>query len=145
MLPRWLIFALLSAVAAAFVPIFGKIGLPSSANSNVATTIRGIVMALLLCIFCTSLNLWRHLETIPGKAYTGIILSGVAGAASWLFYYHALQIGAVSNVAPIDKLSVPFSVLLAVLVFREHPNWLNWIGVLFVAIGAYLTTLKLTR
>ena len=144
-MPRWLLFAILSAVAAAFVPIFGKIGMPASANSNVATAIRGVVMALLLCIFCTSLNLWRNLDTIPGKAYTGLILSGVAGAASWLFYYHALQIGTVSNVAPIDKLSVPFAVLLAVLLFGDQPNWLNWIGVILVAAGAYLTTLKLTH
>ncbi|HSU68207.1 MAG TPA: EamA family transporter [Tepidisphaeraceae bacterium] len=140
--PRWLVYAVLSAVSAAFVGIFAKVGMPKEVNSSVATAIRGVVMALLLCLFCTAMELWPKLETIPKKAFVGIILSGAAGATSWLFYFRAIQLGEVSKVAPIDKLSMPFAVLLAVLVLGDRPAWFNWIGVGLIVGGGYLASLS---
>jgi transporter family protein len=139
-IPRWLLYALLSAASAAFVGIFAKIGMPQTVNTSVATAIRGVVMALLLCIFCTVMGLWPKTESIPQKAFIGIILSGAAGATSWLFYFRAIQLGHVSKVAPIDKLSMPFAVLLAVLILGDRPSWLNWAGVALIVAGGYLAS-----
>lgn len=141
-IPRWLLYALLSAASAAFVGIFAKVGMPKDVDTNVATAIRGVVMALLLCLFCTVLQLWPKLETIPRRAFLGIILSGAAGATSWLFYFRAIQLGEVSKVAPIDKLSMPLAVILAVLLLKERPAWMNWIGVALIAAGGYLASLR---
>ena len=139
---RWLLYALLSALCAAFVGIFAKIGMPRTVDTNLATTIRGMVMALLLCAFCSALGLWPKLAAIPGKAYVGIILSGVAGAASWLFYFHAIQLGEVSQVAPIDKLSMPVAVLLAVIILGDRPSRYNWLGIALIVAGGYLASMK---
>lgn len=137
---RWLIFALLSAAAAALVGIFGKMGM-QEVNSNLATTIRSVVMTLFLVIVCSSLQLWRHLPSVSSKAIWAIILSGVAGALSWLFYFKAIQLSTVSRIAPIDKLSMPLAVVLAVLILGDRPSVLNWIGILIIALGAFLAGL----
>ena len=139
-LPTWLIYATLSAVSAAFIPIVAKLGMPKTVDSNVATTVRAVVMAVLLCIFCTVLGLWPRLETIPRKALLPIALSGAAGATSWLFYFKAVQLGEVSKVAPIDKLSMPFAVLLAVVILGDRPGVVNWLGVLLIMAGGYLAS-----
>lgn len=140
LMPRWLLFALLSALSAAFIPSFAKIGMPKSVNTNLATAIRGVVMAVLLCAFAVALRLWPEVTTIPRKAFVGIALSGAAGAASWLFYFRAIQLGHVSQVAPIDKLSMPFAVLLAVLIFGDRPTAVNWAGVAMIVAGGYLAS-----
>lgn len=139
-IPRWLLYAMLSAASAAFVGIFAKIGMPKTVDTSVATAIRGVVMALLLCIFCTVMGLWPKTESIPQKAFIGIILSGAAGATSWLFYFRAIQLGQVSKVAPIDKLSMPFAVLLAVLILGDRPSGWNWAGVALIVAGGYLAS-----
>ncbi|WP_026575251.1 EamA family transporter [Bacillus sp. UNC438CL73TsuS30] len=136
----WLIFALLSAVSAAFVSIFGKIGL-QNIDANTATAIRAIVMAF----FLMGVVLFEgNLNKIPvilhdKKAILFITLSGIAGAASWLFYFFALKLGKVSQVAPVDKLSVVIATLLAIILFGEKLSLVNGIGVALIAIGVILT------
>jgi transporter family protein len=137
----WLIYALLSAAAASLVAIFGKLGM-KDIDSNLATAVRSVVMTLFLVGFCTAMGLWSKLATLHTKAVTMIVLSGVAGAISWLFYFKAIQIGTVSQVAPIDKLSVPLTVVLALLLLGERPTLINWLGVLLVATGGYLVAIK---
>jgi bacterial/archaeal transporter family protein len=137
---RWLVYALLSAVAAAMVGIFGKIGM-RDVDSTLATAVRSVVMTLFLLAVCATLGLWTKLQTIGGRAAGMIALSGVAGAVSWLFYFKAIQVGSVSRVAPVDKLSMPFAVLLAVLILGERPTVVNWFGVGLIVIGAYLASL----
>jgi transporter family protein len=134
---RWLIYALAGAFAAGLNSIFGKVAM-RDIDSNLATTIRSIVMTLLLIIFASAIGVWSKLHTIHGKALTMIVLSGVAGAVSWLFFFAALQIGTVSQVAPIDKMSVPITVVLALILLGERPSAINWLGVLLVALGGYL-------
>jgi len=140
-IPRWLLFAILSAVAAAFVGIFGKLGM-EKIDSNLATVVRSIVMTLFLLVACTVLGVWTKLPTLHGRAIWMIVLSGVAGAVSWLFYFRAIQLGHVSQVAPIDKLSMPFAVVLAVLILRDRPSGLNWLGVVLIVAGGYLASLS---
>jgi transporter family protein len=137
----WIVYALCAAGCAALVSIFGKVGM-KGIDSNLATTVRGVVQATLLVLFATVLGLWSGLPAIKGRAVWMIILSGAAGAASWLFMFKAISLADVSRVSPLDKLSVPFAVLLAFFFLGERPAAVNWIGVGLIAVGAYLTAIK---
>lgn len=139
---RWLIYAALSALCASFVGIFGKLGM-KDIDSNLATAVRSVVMTILLLLFCTTLGLWSKVSTLwHGRALTMIALSGAAGALSWIFYFKAIQLGDVSKVAPIDKLSMPVAIVLAVLLLGERPAAINWVGIALIVCGAYLAAMK---
>ena len=137
---RWLIYALLSAVAAAFVGIFGKLGMKQM-DSSFATAVRSVVMTVFLLGVVSTMGLWGKVKDLHGRALLAIVLSGVAGAVSWLFYFKAIQVGTVSKVAPIDKLSMPLAIILAVIILGDRPTWINWTGVALIAGGAYLAAL----
>jgi transporter family protein len=140
MIERWLLYAILSALAASLVAIFAKLGM-EKVDSTFATTIRSIVMTVLLLITCTVLGVWSKVPDLKGRPLLMIVLSGAAGAASWLFYFRAVQLGEVSKVAPIDKLSMPLAIVLAVLILGERPTLVNWLGVALIVAGAYLATM----
>lgn len=138
----WLIFALLSAITAAPVSIFGKIGL-KGIDANTATAVRSIIMAAFL-VFVVLIQ--GKLNQIPSiisnrKTIVFIVLSGIAGALSWLFYFMSLNFGKVSQVAPIDKLSVVFAVILSILFLGEKVSIISGLGVGLIAIGAILVAL----
>lgn len=138
----WLIYALLSALTASLVAIFGKIGL-QHLDANSATAIRSVVMALFLVgvvVVQGKIGLVNEILT-DKKALAFIILSGVAGALSWLFYFMAIKTGHVSQVAPIDKLSVVFAVLMAVILFGEKVSLLAGAGVVLITAGALMVAL----
>ncbi|TFE30671.1 EamA family transporter [Cohnella luojiensis] len=139
----WLIYALLSAATAALVAIFGKIGL-KDIDANSATAIRAVIMALFLLGVVVVQGKFSQLGEIVAqkKAMSFIVLSGVSGALSWLFYFLALKGGKVSQVAPIDKLSVVLAVVLAFFFLGEKISWINALGVAMIAGGAVLVALK---
>jgi transporter family protein len=137
---RGLLYAVLAAVSAALVGIFGKVGM-EGIDSNLATAVRSLVMTLFLIGVVALLGLWTKIPTLHGKAMGMIVLSGVAGATSWLFGFRAIQLIGVSKVAPIDKLSVPLAVVLAVLLLGERPSLINWLGIAAITGGAYLAAL----
>lgn len=139
-MPLWLIFAFLAAVSAALVSIFGKVGL-QNIDSNTATAVRAVIMAVFLIgVVAFEGNLAKIPEIVAEKKTFGyIVLSGVAGATSWLFYFMALKLGKVSQVAPIDKLSVVMAAVLAVLFLGEKVSVLSGIGILLIAAGVVLT------
>ncbi|UYA59515.1 putative membrane protein [Pectobacterium sp. F1-1] len=138
----WLIYALLSAVCAALVAIFGKIGL-QNLDANTATAIRAVIMALFLVgVVVAQGKLALVGEVVANKkAMLFIVLSGVAGALSWLFYFVALKNGNVAQVAPIDKLSVVFAVVLAVILLGEKISLMAGAGVALISVGALLVAL----
>ncbi|AOR64563.1 EamA family transporter [Pectobacterium wasabiae] len=138
----WLIYALLSAVCAAMVAIFGKIGL-QNLDANTATAIRAVIMALFLVgVVVAQGKLALVGEVIANKkALLFIVLSGVAGALSWLFYFVALKNDNVAQVAPIDKLSVVFAVVLAVILLGEKISLMAGAGVALISVGALLVAL----
>lgn len=139
----WLIYALLSAIAASAVAILGKIGL-QHLDANTATAIRAVVMAVFLVGVVIVQGKLQLVQTFMAdkKALFIIILSGIAGALSWLFYFMAIKVGNVSQVAPIDKLSVVFAVVFAVILFGEKISLWGGIGVAMIAIGAILVALN---
>ncbi|BEU86696.1 EamA family transporter [Selenomonas sp. TAMA-11512] len=135
----WLIYALLSALSAAFVSIFGKMGL-DSLDSSAATAVRSVIMAIFLVAVMFAQGHTSHLPEIfaDRKALAFVALSGIAGATSWLFYFMALKAGDVSRVAPVDKLSVVFAVILAILIFHEKVSLAHAVGILLIALGSLL-------
>ncbi|WP_392562585.1 EamA family transporter [Orbus sturtevantii] len=139
----WLIYALLSAITASAVAILGKIGL-QHLDANTATAIRAVVMAIFLVGVVVVQGKLQLVQTFMAdkKALVVIILSGIAGALSWLFYFMAIKVGNVSQVAPIDKLSVVFAVVFAMVLFGEKVSLWGGVGVGMIAIGAILVALN---
>lgn len=135
----WLIYALLSALCAAFVSIFGKVGV-AGLDSGAATAVRAVIMAVFLVGVVIAEG---HTADLPQvfadkKALLFVALSGIAGALSWLFYFMALKDGAVTQVAPIDKLSVVFAVLIAVLIFGERVSFMHGVAIAMIAAGGLM-------
>lgn len=138
----WLIYAILSAVAAALVSVFGKIGL-QGVDSGTATVIRAVVMALFLIGVMVVQKAYGHLGAVLSnkRAMLFIVISGIAGAVSWLFYFVALKYGKVSQVAPVDKLSVVLATLIAVVFLGEHVSAVGIGGVVMITIGIIMVAL----
>ena len=136
----WIILALLSAVFAALVSILAKIGI-EGVNSNLATAIRTVVVVIMSwgMVFLTGAQ--GGISSISQKSWIFLILSGLATGASWLCYYKALQIGEASKVVPIDKLSIIFTIVLAVLVLHETVTTKAIVGCAFIAMGTLMMVL----
>lgn len=128
------------AAMAALVSIFGKIGL-QQVDPNTATTIRSAIMMIFLFgVIAVQGKLGQIGEVLANKkAMLFIVLSGVAGALSWLFYFIAIQKGDVSKVAPIDKLSVVLAVGFALLFLGEKLSFWGTIGIVLIAVGVFIT------
>jgi bacterial/archaeal transporter family protein len=137
---NWIFYATGSAVFASLVAIFGKIGL-KNVDSTLATTIRAVVMAIFLVIVALSLKKFSGIDTIVGKPLLFIILSGIAGALSWLFYFWAIKVGPVSGVVAIDRTSVVFALILAALFLGESFTIKTAIGGALILGGALLVAL----
>ncbi len=134
----WVIYAILSAFFASLVAIFGKIGI-KGISSNLAVAVRTVIIVafawgiVLIDGTAGQLKMWsRH-------TWIFIILSAIATGLSWLFYYKALQLGEASRVAPIDKLSVALTIILALLFLGERPTFGNILGGALVVAGVLVT------
>ncbi|MFD3271317.1 EamA family transporter [Paenibacillus dendritiformis] len=138
----WLWFALLSAAMAALVSLFGKLGM-KNVDPDTATAVRAVIMAVfLLGVLAIQGKLTQVGEVLANrKALLYIVLSGVAGALSWLFYFIAIQKGEVSKVAPVDKLSVVLAVGLAFLFLGERLSLVASLGVLLITVGVIMTAI----
>lgn len=133
----WIVFAILSAFFAGLVAIFGKIGI-SGIDNTLATTVRSFVMFVFLFGISSFLGVFKNFKQINSGNLTFIILSGVAGALSWLCYFYALKTGNASAVAAIDRLSVVFVVVFAGLFLAEKITYQVVIGVILLTTGAIL-------
>ncbi len=140
-MPLWILYALISAIAAAAVALFGKIGI-AKIDSTLATTVRAIVMALFFVVISGTLGKFKLLHTISTKAFSFIVLAGIAGTVSWFFYFLALKIGPASGVAALDRLSLVFVIVLAALFLGESLTLKVGVGTLFMILGAVLITLR---
>ncbi|MCL5666653.1 MAG: EamA family transporter [Patescibacteria group bacterium] len=131
---NWAIYAVLSAFFAALVAIFGKIGI-KGINSNLAVAIRTTIILGFAWIIVAFEGAIGELRVWSKHTWIFIVLSALATGLSWLFYYRALQLGEVSRVAPIDKLSVALAIILAFVFLGERPTWGNVIGGALVVAG----------
>lgn len=136
----WFIFALLSAVFAAATSILAKIGI-SGVNSNLATALRTMVVLVMAwgMVFLTDAQ--GGIGAISRRSWLFLILSGLATGASWLCYFRAVQLGEVSRVAPVDKLSVVLTVLLAAAFLHEKLTVKSLLGALLITAGTVLMVL----
>jgi transporter family protein len=133
----WTFWALLSAAFAALTAIFAKIGI-ENVNSDFATFIRTIIILILAALIVVATGNWQPPSTVSAKTWTFLILSGLATGASWICYFRALKLGDAARVAPIDKLSVVFVAVFAVLFLGERLTPTNWLGIVLIASGAVL-------
>ncbi|WP_147613405.1 EamA family transporter [Treponema pectinovorum] len=136
----WLIFAILSAVFAALTSILAKVGI-DSVNSNLATAIRTVVVVLMAWGMVFLTHVQSGLAEIGKKSWLFLILSGLATGASWLCYYKALQMGEVSKVAPVDKLSIVITWVLALIFLQEQFTAKSFIGCVLIGIGTFVMAL----
>lgn len=130
----WFILALLSSIFAALTSILAKIGI-NGVNSNLANAIRTMVVVVMAWGMVFITNSQGGISSISKRSWLFLILSGLATGASWLCYYKALQIGDVSKVVPIDKLSVVITLLLAFIILKEPFTTKSIIGCLLIAAG----------
>ncbi len=137
----WPFWALLSAGFAALTAVFAKVGV-ENVNSDFATFIRTIIilMAAGLMIYIT--GNWQAPSTVSARTWLFLVLSGLATGASWICYFRALKLGDAARVAPIDKLSVVFVSVFAVLFLGEKLSFPNWLGVAMIAGGAVLVAYR---
>lgn len=135
---NWALYAVLSAFFASLVAIFGKIGI-KGVDSNLAVAIRTVIIVLFAWAIVLLQGNAHEIFKISKHSYLFIILSAIATGLSWLFYYKALQLGEASRVAPIDKLSVALTIILAFIFLGEAPTFGNVIGGLLVTAGVLVT------
>ena len=136
----WFVFALLSAVFAALTSILAKVGI-DGVNSNLATAIRTTVVLFMSWGMVFLTNTLSGVYSINKKSWIFLILSGLATGASWLCYYKALQIGNVSKVAPIDKLSVVITLILSFVFLHEQFTFKSLIGCVLIGAGTLVMVL----
>lgn len=137
---NWVFYAVLSAFFASLTAIFGKIGV-KGVDSNLAVAIRTVVIVFFAWSIVFFQNNTQEIFKISKFSYLFLVLSAIATGLSWLFYYKALQIGEASRVAPIDKLSVALTVILAFIVLGEKPTLGNMLGGSIITIGVLVTAL----
>jgi len=136
----WIIFAILSAVFAALTSILAKVGI-EGVDSNLATAVRTIVVVIMAWAMVFITNTQSGLSQISRKSWIFLILSGIATGASWLCYYKAIQLGDVSKVVPIDKLSVVVTLILAFVFLHEEFTVKSVIGSILIGAGTLFMVL----
>ncbi|MDQ0781199.1 EamA family transporter [Chryseobacterium sp. W4I1] len=137
----WFYYALLSALFAAFTAVFAKIGV-ANISSNLATGIRTVIILIMVWSIVLIKGDLKGIGSLSKMNITFLVLSGVATGLSWLFYFKALQIGKISQVASVDKLSVAIAIILSVLFFKETLTLKTTIGALLIISGTILFALK---
>ncbi len=133
----WWVFALLSAVFAALTAIFAKIGV-KNVDTDLATAIRTVVILILSWGIAFFRGGVSTIGSLSKHNLLFLILSGIATGLSWVFYFKALQLGKVSQVAPVDKLSVALAIAFSVLFLGETLTWKTAVGATCIIIGTII-------
>jgi transporter family protein len=137
----WWIYALLSAFFAALTAIFAKIGV-AAIPSNLATAIRTVIILIMAWVIVLARGEYKAIGGLSRHSLTFLILSGFATGASWLFYFKALQVGDVSRVAPVDKLSVALTIILAAVFLQETLTIKTAVGACLIIAGTLVLIIK---
>ena len=134
---QWLVYAFVSAGASALTAVLAKVGVQGV--PTLATAIRTIVVLVVGWAMVFALREHHALSSIPTRSVIFLVLSGLATGVAWFAYFRALQLGPASRVAPIDKLSLPVTILLAAVWLGEPLSWRLAAGVVLMTMGALLT------
>ena len=130
----WWIYALLSAFFAALTAIFAKVGV-ENVNSNLATAIRTVVVLIMIWMIVFFRNEYKAIGELSQRNWIFLTISGFATGFSWIFYFKALQMGEVSKVAGIDKLSLALTIIFAVIFLGETLTWKTAVGATLIIAG----------
>jgi len=134
----WWMFAFASALAASATAILAKIGI-KGVPSNLATAVRTAVVLIFAWAIVFATREHEALRGIKARSVIFLVLSGIGTGVSWLCYFRALQMAPASRVAPIDKLSLAFTIVLAGVVLGESISWRVGLGAALMVVGALLT------
>src|SRR6266699_2384469 len=137
----WLTWSLFSAFFAAATAILAKIGI-AGIDANLATAVRTSVVVLFTWLLAYATRQPEGFQAFSNKAWLFLVLSGLATGLSWLCYFHALQVGLASRVAPIDKLSVALVILFGAIFLGEQLTWAKGVGGLLIVAGAITIALE---
>lgn len=136
----WWIYALLSAFFASLTAIFAKIGV-TNVNANLATAIRTVVILIVAWGIVLARGEAKGLNTLSKHNVLFLVISGIATGLSWICYFKALQMGKVSQVAPVDKLSVALTIVLSVVFLGEALTLKTALGALLIVAGTVVLIL----
>ena len=136
----WKYYALLSAVCASFTALFSKMGV-KGINADLATALRVSFILVLVWGIALMSGGVREIREIPLRSLCFLFLSALATGLSWLFYFRALQMGDVSKVAPLDKLSVPFTIFLSIILLGESVSAKVLLGGALITAGSLILLL----
>lgn len=136
----WFYWAVLSAVFAALTAIFAKIGV-QGVDSDLATLVRTAVVIVALAAFVVATGKWSNPLALSARTWTFLGLSGLATGVSWVCYFRALQLGAASKVAPVDKFSLVLVAVFAFVFLGERPTLREWGGIGLVAAGVLVLSI----
>ena len=137
----WVLYALLSALFASLTAIFAKIGV-TNMNANLATAIRTVVILMVIWMVVLAKGEARGIGTLSKQNLFFLVISGIATGLSWLFYFKALQLGDVAQVAAVDKLSLALTILMAALFLGESLTVKTFLGASLILAGAVVLVLK---
>lgn len=136
----WVLFAIGSAVFAALTSILAKVGI-EGLDSNLATAIRTVVVLVLAWGIVFATGTQAGISHISARSLLFLVLSGLATGLSWMCYYHAIQIGPVSKVVPIDKFSVVITIILAFVFLHERMDFKTILGGILITVGTFVMIL----
>lgn len=136
----WWIYALLSALFAALTAVFAKVGI-RGVDSDLATAIRTVIILIVAWAIAFVKGSAVTITTLSKQNFLFLGLSGIATGLSWIFYFKALQIGKVSQVAPVDKLSVALAIIISVLFLGEALTWKSATGAVLIIAGTLVLIL----
>ena len=137
----WWIYALLSALFASLTAIFAKQGV-ENINSNLATAIRTAIILIMLSMIVLLRGETKEIGGLSKQNLFFLTISAMATGLSWLFYFKAIQIGNLSQVAPVDKLSVALTIILSVIFLGEHLSLKTALGAVFIIAGTLVIVWK---
>ncbi|MFC3757867.1 EamA family transporter [Chryseobacterium tructae] len=130
----WWVYAILSAFFASLTAIFAKIGI-TGVNSNLATAIRSVIILFVAWGIVLARSEYKGIPALSRHNLIYLVVSGLTTGLSWIFYFKALQVGKVTQVAPVDKLSIALTIVLSVLFLGESLTLKTAIGALLIIIG----------
>ena len=136
----WWTYALLSALFAALTAVFAKVGLKGT-DSDLATAIRTVVILFISWGIVFFKGSFTAISSLSRQNILFLVVSGIATGLSWIFYFKALQLGKVSQVAPVDKLSVALAIVLSVLFLGEVLTWKSIVGASLIIVGTLILIL----
>ncbi|MDB5190554.1 MAG: EamA family transporter [Segetibacter sp.] len=133
----WWIYALLSAFFAALTAIFAKVGI-KGVDTDLATAIRTIIVLILAWGIAFFRGGAYTIQTLSKQNLIFLTLSGIATGLSWIFYFKALQMGKVSQVSAVDKLSVALAIILSIVFLGEHLTFKTALGASLILVGTFV-------